>query len=89
MATTPDDHGAERHATGQPTIDRQVVEHSVPGSGPYAITTGPDGALWYTLEGSGEIGRLVPGGFPATFQLAAGSGAGVTRELALRSISEE
>ena len=32
------------------------------GGGPYAITTGPDGALWFTMVHSGQIGRLVPGG---------------------------
>ncbi|MEV4813898.1 virginiamycin B lyase family protein [Micromonospora avicenniae] len=41
-----------------------VQEHIVAdtASGPYAITTGPDGALWFTLVHSGQIGRLVPGG---------------------------
>ena len=52
----------------------RITEHPVPGRGPYAIAAGPDDALWYTLEGSSEIGRLVPGGSPATFPLAADCG---------------
>lgn len=39
------------------------------GSGPYALTTGPDGALWFTLVHSGGIGRLVPGGILTHHQL--------------------
>lgn len=38
-----------------------ITIHEVPGTGPYALTTGPDGALWFTLVGSGEIGRLDTG----------------------------
>lgn len=40
-----------------------IAEHAVADSeaGPYAITTGPDGALWFTLVHSGRVGRLVPG----------------------------
>ncbi|MET7802494.1 virginiamycin B lyase family protein, partial [Streptomyces decoyicus] len=38
-------------------------------SGPYALTTGPDGALWFTLVHSGGIGRLVPGGVLTHHQL--------------------
>jgi streptogramin lyase len=32
------------------------------GAGPYAIITGPDGALWITLVHAGHIGRLETGG---------------------------
>ena len=38
-------------------------------SRPYGITTGPDGALWFTLVHSGQIGRLVPGGDRRSHQL--------------------
>src|SRR6478752_10127288 len=31
------------------------------GSGPYSLTGGPDGALWFTMVQGGSIGRLVPG----------------------------
>ncbi|KXP10808.1 virginiamycin B lyase family protein [Tsukamurella pseudospumae] len=34
-----------------------ITIHDVPGSGPYALTAGPDGGLWFTLVGSGEVGR--------------------------------
>lgn len=43
-------------------------------SGPYALTTGPDGALWFTLVHSGRIGRLIPGQEPTSHQLAPDSG---------------
>src|SRR5581483_8484254 len=32
------------------------------GSGPYALTVGPDGALWITLVHAGQIARLEPEG---------------------------
>ncbi|TDC74726.1 virginiamycin B lyase family protein, partial [Streptomyces hainanensis] len=35
---------------------------SEPDAGPYGITFGPDGALWFTLVHAGEIGRLAPDG---------------------------
>ena len=44
------------------------------GSGPYDVTTGPDGALWFTMVHSGEIGRLLPGGGPTRHQLDPGCG---------------
>jgi len=33
-------------------------------SGPYGITNGPDGNIWYTLYGKGQnmIGRITPSG---------------------------
>ena len=37
-----------------------ITLHEVPGAGPYALTAGPDGGLWFTLVGSGEIGRHDP-----------------------------
>lgn len=33
---------------------------SGPASGPYAITAGPDDALWFTMVHAGEIARLTP-----------------------------
>lgn len=45
-----------------------------PDGGPYALTTGPDGALWFTLVHSGQIGRLEPGGSPRTHDVGADSG---------------
>ncbi|MFH8841974.1 hypothetical protein [Streptomyces sp. NPDC017868] len=48
-----------------------VEEHTVTDSaaGPYALTTGPDGALWFTLVHSGRIGRFVPGEKPTSHRL--------------------
>jgi virginiamycin B lyase len=43
-------------------------------SGPYAVTTGPDGALWFTMVHSGEIGRLLPGDEPTRHRLDPGCG---------------
>jgi streptogramin lyase len=40
-----------------------------PGAGPYGITAGPDGALWFTLVHHGQIGRLAPGGDLTSHQL--------------------
>nr|WP_249412256.1 hypothetical protein [Micromonospora endophytica] len=53
-----------------------ITEHQVTdaASGPYAITTGPDDALWFTMVHSGRIGRLVPGAEPASWQLDPGCG---------------
>lgn len=32
------------------------------GAGPYAITTGPDGALWFTEQGGNRVGSITPDG---------------------------
>lgn len=34
-----------------------IEQYAVPGGGPYAITTGPDGALWIALE-AGFLARV-------------------------------
>lgn len=53
-----------------------IEEHAVadPAAGPYALTTGPDGALWFTLVHGDRIGRLVPGREPTSHRLAPDSG---------------
>ncbi|MGA4944058.1 virginiamycin B lyase family protein [Streptomyces cinereoruber] len=53
-----------------------IQEHAVadPAAGPYALTTGPDGALWFTLVHGDRIGRLVPGREPTSHRLAPDSG---------------
>jgi virginiamycin B lyase len=38
-----------------------ILEVAVAG-GPYALTAGPDGAMWVTLVHSGEIARVTDGG---------------------------
>src|ERR1700710_446798 len=37
-----------------------LVPVGLPGAGPYALTTGPDGALWVTLVHSGQIAQVRP-----------------------------
>ena len=39
------------------------------GAGPYGITTGPDGALWFTQVHAGRIGRATTGGAVRAHQL--------------------
>ncbi|WUH64070.1 hypothetical protein OHR86_32890 [Streptomyces sp. NBC_00441] len=50
-----------------------IEEHTVSGpeAGPYTLTTGPDGALWFTLV---HRGRLVPGERPTDHRLDPDSG---------------
>src|SRR5256885_2235398 len=43
---------------------------------PNGITTGPDGALWFTEAGAGKIGRVTTGGAVTEFTLAGGSSSG-------------
>ena len=42
-------------------------------SGPYAITTGPDNALWITMVHAGAIARLAPDGQLDRYQLDSAS----------------
>jgi hypothetical protein len=39
------------------------------GSNPEGITTGPDGALWFTERGGNQIGRITPSGQVREFPL--------------------
>ena len=50
--------GLEDRCLLSPTI----TEFPVPtaNSGPYGITAGPDGNLWFTESGGGQIGRITP-----------------------------
>jgi virginiamycin B lyase len=42
-------------------LDKKIQEYSVPqGSRPHDVAPAPDGAVWYTAQGSGELGRLNP-----------------------------
>jgi virginiamycin B lyase len=39
----------------------EIVEYPVPrGSRPHDVAPAPDGSVWYTAQGSGELGRLDP-----------------------------
>jgi streptogramin lyase len=42
------------------------------GSAPFGITTGPDGALWFTESGTNKIGRIATTGAITEFQLSPG-----------------
>jgi streptogramin lyase len=47
-----------------------IQEFPVPaGSFPGGITTGPDGNLWFTAEGTGDVGRMTPGGAVTMFDV--------------------
>lgn len=48
-------------------LDQLAVGRS--GAGPYAVTTGPDGALWVTLVHAGQIARVTVAGSVALHQL--------------------
>lgn len=53
----PSTNGAEAGSTGRP----QVQEYAVPaGSRPHDVAPAPDGTVWYTAQGRGELGRLDP-----------------------------
>src|SRR6185312_14847031 len=43
---------------------------------PNGITSGPDGALWFTEAGAGKIGRVTTGGVVTEFTLSGGSSSG-------------
>ncbi len=65
-------------ATDTVTWDYQTVgqhaEYPVPsGSSPYAITTGPDGRLWFVDRGTNEIGKITPTGYVSEYSLPSGS----------------
>ena len=69
---TPTESTPEAPPTPNPTItpdpttptDRTVFrEYSVPpGSRPHDVAPAPDGRVWYTAQGSGELGIIDPGG---------------------------
>lgn len=44
-----------------PSAPVEVEEHDVPpGSHPHDVAVAADGSVWYTAQGSGELGRLIP-----------------------------
>lgn len=50
-------------ATGTPELleEPTIEEFSIPGgSRPHDVAPPPDGTVWYTAQGSGELGRLDP-----------------------------
>jgi len=61
-ATVEPEVVASPAATAQPTLAAPVVqEYPVPpGSRPHDVAPAADGQVWYTAQGSGELGRLDP-----------------------------
>jgi streptogramin lyase len=52
----------------------QHAEYPLPsGSSPYAITTGPDGRLWFVDRGTNKIGKITPTGYVTEYALPSGS----------------
>jgi virginiamycin B lyase len=47
---------------GRISVDGEITDEAAPGGMPSMITTGPDGALWFTLNAAHAIGRLEPSG---------------------------
>ena len=39
---------------------QEITEYAVPSSRPHDVAPAPDGGVWYTGQGSGELGRLDP-----------------------------
>ncbi len=60
--------------TGSYQTVGQHAEYPVPsGSSPYAITTGPDGRLWFVDRGTSKIGKITSTGFIVEYSLPSGS----------------
>ncbi|WP_210200102.1 hypothetical protein [Bradyrhizobium sp. ARR65] len=57
----PGPHCTIGNKIGRITTTGSITEFAVPsdGSGPHSITTGPDGALWFTEYYRSRVGRLV------------------------------
>ena len=72
----------ERPDRGHLANRRDPNAFSITGSGdsPYGIAAGPDGNLWFTENGSSEIGRMTTSGVLTEFTLPSGSQpTGITR----------
>ena len=74
-STSPTTAPASAPATGAPADVRpEVQSFPVPaGSRPHDVAVSQDGTVWYTAQGSGHLGRLVPA-TGETKQVALGSG---------------
>ena len=53
------------------TTDGVFIEHRIPtqDSRPFGITTGPDGALWFTEDKGNKIGRITTAGVITEFPI--------------------
>jgi streptogramin lyase len=56
-------------------VVQAATEYSVPPeeSGPYGITAGPDGNLWFTVKKTGKVGKITPSGAITEYALTSGS----------------
>ena len=43
-----------------PATAQEITEYAVPSSRPHDVAPAPDGGVWYTGQGSGELGKLNP-----------------------------
>jgi virginiamycin B lyase len=61
-ASTESTAGAEEPTTSGTSGSARVEEYEIPaGSHPHDVAVAEDGTVWYTAQGSGELGRLTPG----------------------------
>ena len=56
-------------AGSQPPASLLSFRSSLPRVNPFAITAGPDGALWFTESGGSKIGRITTAGIVTEFQI--------------------
>ena len=75
VPATPVEATAAPAATDEPPAAPVLQEYPVPaGSHPHDVAPAPDGGVWYTAQGSGELGRLDPAtGETRHIELGAGS----------------
>jgi len=58
-SSAPERSGGSATHDPAPVVD--VIEYDVPsGSHPHDVAVAVDGSVWYTAQGSGELGRLTP-----------------------------
>jgi virginiamycin B lyase len=73
----PLDGAAVPHGTriGRITTAGVITEFTTPtaGSGPFGITTGPDGALWFTEYPANQVGRITTAGVTTEFAVPTAS----------------
>jgi virginiamycin B lyase len=64
---------------GRVRPDGAYAQHSVNFGLPYAIVSGPDGALWFTNDGSGKLGRISVDGVMTSTIIDASPGTALSR----------
>ena len=72
--------GFEADCVGRLTPAGKITEFDLPdpGANPYAITWGPDGALWFAEFGAGKIGRMTTTGTVSEFAVPGGTPSRIT-----------